>query len=87
MRPLPRQNLRLHAPAGDVGDGECSLEIVGPRAGIVLLQQIDGGSTDNLAHSLAEAEHALERGQLAVDGGVGRVLLLTVSDIGEDPVG
>src|SRR6202022_4733882 len=24
VRPLPRQNLRLPAPAGNVGDGECS---------------------------------------------------------------
>ena len=38
------------------------------------------------AGALPEAEHALERGQLAVDGGVGGLLLLPVPDIGEDAI-
>jgi len=38
-----------------------------------------------VARALPEAEHVLRRNQLAVDGGIGGLLRLPVSDIGEDP--
>ena len=98
--PLPRQELRLHAPAGEGGDREHGLEIVGELrqdgiarrafgeagARIVLLQEVDEGAADNPAGALPEVKHALERGQLAVDGGVGGALFLPVPDIAEDSV-
>jgi hypothetical protein len=38
-----------------------------------------------VARALPEAEHVLRRNQLAVDGGIGGLLRLPVSGIGEDP--
>lgn len=60
--PLPRQDLRLHAPAGEGGDGEHDLEVVGQlgqpgvkcdaleeaSARTVLLRQTDEGAAVNL---------------------------------------
>jgi hypothetical protein len=53
------------------------------RAGVVFPEQVDHGTPGDLARLLTEPEHALQRCELAVDGGVGRLRLLTLPHVGE----
>ncbi len=70
---LPGQDFRFHAPAGDVGDLEYGLEVVGkvgehplelvgleePRAHIVFVEHLDVGADEDLSGALSETEHQL----------------------------
>src|SRR5262249_28402167 len=95
--PLAGQKLRLHTPAQDVvgleDDSEIDREVgehgiefapleeTGSR--LVLLEHVDVGPAYDPADFLAKPEHALERGELPVDGSVRGRVLLPMPDIGE----
>ena len=68
-------------------DGEELVVLEEARPHIVLDEHGDVGSTVDLARLLAEAEHPLERGELAIDGGVGGARRLSRRDVRGDAVG
>jgi len=66
---------------GEHGIEFAPLEETGSR--VVLLEHVDVGPAYDPADLLAKPEHALERGELPVDGSVRGRVLLPVPDIGE----
>src|SRR6266852_5621011 len=76
---VPGQDLRLHAPAGDIRDLDHGREVIGKVGehgvkffslkeagpGIALLQHVDVRPTDDPPRFLTKPEHPLERRQLS----------------------
>src|SRR5262249_17399210 len=97
--PGPGQDLGPHTPSRDVGDlddrpnrvrqmREERLELLPLEKtfpGGRLLEERNVRFADDLLRDLSQAEGPLERGGLAVDGGVGRALVLPGAYIGLDP--
>jgi len=100
VRPLAREELRADAPAGDIGDLGHRPERLGERgkhgtklrrleealARVVLPEHRDVRPVRDLAGDLTQPEHALQCGELAVDGGVGGLRRLPYRHVRGDPV-
>jgi hypothetical protein len=97
----PRDDLRRDTPAGDVGSLRDGAQIGGQvaqhglelgrleeaSARVGLAQHGDVRPAHDAPRLIAQLEHALERRQLAVDGGVGRAFIETHARVRGDAVG